>query len=167
MMRGTIVCLVLIGLGSTGCGPPPKNVPPQPVAEVDAIELYAPFPPILNWDNSPGPDGVQVIANFYRVGPTRTEAIAVSGVLEFLLFEGKVDPQDLSSAKPFHIWTYQPHELPQFLTRGSLGLWGYRMRLGWGNHIPRSERVTLTVRYTAPGRQVIYAKPITITMTEK
>jgi hypothetical protein len=162
-MNKVPVYLVLLALVAGGCAPESKG-PPAPVAVVDVVQLDASPPTALSWDESPGPDGVQVLVRMYRVSEDKTETVTVSGTLEFLLFEGIVPPDALSRAQPFHTWTYEGPELRQFVIR-NLGLWGYGLRLGWGGHVPRSDKVTLTARYTPPSGQPLYARPIIIMMT--
>ena len=168
-MRRLTICIVLAALGPAGCGEPAKPglsaEPPKPVEMVDSVQLSASPPNALNWDDSPGLDGIQVVVQFYQM--SQDLPVTVSGTLDFLLCEGMVGAADLAKAQVFHMWTYQAYDLPQYLFR-SFGLWGYSMRLGWGAHLPTTDTVTLTARYQPPGGgQPIYARPIIIMMTEK
>jgi hypothetical protein len=131
---------------------------------VDAIELSVPSTIAENWDDNPGPDGVWAMVRCYKLTP-KTTAVTVSGTLEFLLFEGRVEPADLAKTKPFRVWTYRPDELPDYLYRHLL--YGYRMQLAWVDRVPRTDVVTLTARYIPPSGEPIYALPVSITMTAK
>ena len=162
-----VAAAVMIGLA--GCKPSgqirPSSRPPEapkPVSRIDAIELTA-MPTALNFDNIPGPDGIQVRIFCYQLNtPT---AVLVSGTMEVLMFEGNVPPEGLG-AKPFHIWKFTGEELSAYRQPSMVG-WGYGLQLLWGTHMPTAPMVTVAARYTPPGGQPIYALPVSIAVAAK
>lgn len=153
-------CLVAAAVVVSGC--PPPDAPPPQVVRVDQITLLA-LPTALNWDNRPGPDGVQTIIHLFQQGPR--EPVLASGTLEFLLYEGRVSREELAAAKPFHIWPFTASEIEPYLGRSKAG-WGYALRLPWGPKVPQSGSVTLAVRYTplGAGGPTLYSAPTVIAM---
>ena len=169
MTRAMAVCLLALAGAGAGCLRPKPAVtalpaPPEPVLAVDHMDLQA-SPVASNWDNRPGPDGLVVRVFFYRIDPKtgQTGTVTVSGSLQFLLYEGKVSPQEASAAQPFQVWAFLPEQLPVFLGR-SLGLWGYQMQLAWADHVPRSDSVTLVARYQPPEGPPMFSMPANIAM---
>jgi len=103
---------------------------------------------------------------FYQVTSERVRAVTVKGTLEFLLFEGRTHQEELSAAQPFITWSYPSEEMPLHLFR-TLGIWCYRMQLGWGTKVPKSSTITLVARYRPPGGEWIYSTPMLIAMEAK
>ena len=165
MRRLVRVCLAAgFGALAPGCVLPP-NVPPAPVKREDQITLLA-LPAALNWDNEPGPDGVQTIVHLFRRAPA--QPVLATGKLEFLLYEGRISQDELPHAEPFHIWPFTAADLEPYMGRSKAG-WGYALRLPWGPRAPRSGSITLVARYTPLGARepTVYSAPTIIAMKSK
>ena len=92
MTRAVIGSLILVLAAAVlgGCGSMRRGVsqtPPNPVDRVDAINLWAVPPAAINWDDMPGPDGVQVNVFLYQAD--RAEPVLIKGTLEFVMLEGR------------------------------------------------------------------------------
>jgi len=167
MKQVVVASLMLLAavVALAGCGPARKGVsptPPKPVDHADAIDLWAVPPAAINWDDIPGPDGVQV--NVFLYLADRAEPVLVKGTLEFTMYEGRRPREGLEAAPPFRTWEFTQQELATSEMRGPAG-WGYMMRLGWGKDVPRSAVVTLNVRYLPPkGPPVLSRAPIVISI---
>jgi hypothetical protein len=155
--------LVVAAAALAGCGPARRGAsptPPKPVDLVDAIDLWVVPPAAINWDDVPGPDGVQVNVFLYRAD--RAEPVLGKGAVEFIIYEGRRPRENLESAPPLKTWKFAEQELAALQMRGSAG-WGYVARLGWGRDVPQSAVVTLTARYLPPlGPPVSVRAPIVI-----
>jgi|WetSurMetagenome_2_1015567.scaffolds.fasta_scaffold16777_2 hypothetical protein len=159
-MLAAVASLAL--LVAIGCGPTRNDfVPPSPVQEVDAIELWANPPVAVDWNNVPGPDGVRVSAFLYQNRSGRVKAVLVDGTIDFLLYDGRIDDADLARAKPMQTWSFTGPDLAALEVRGPPG-WGYAVQLGWGSNVPKSSRVTLVLRYTSLDGFVAYSRPLVI-----
>ena len=158
------VCLAALGVA--GCGQimrtNPASSSPAPVADVDVVVADA-APTAAHWDNLPGADGIRVRVTLYRAD--RPQPVVGEGALDFLLFLGKTGDVDLSKAEPFQIWSYTAPELRPALVRNIVG-WGYMMSLAWGQHLPPSPTVMLLVRYRPPKGEPVYARPVTIMVSQ-
>ncbi|MBM4017164.1 MAG: hypothetical protein FJ288_02370 [Planctomycetes bacterium] len=147
---------------AAGCGGPQRSVsrmPPKPVDRVDAIDLWAVPPAAINWDDVPGPDGVQVSVYLYQA--SRAEPVLVRGNLEFTMYEGRRPREGLQAATPLRTWQYGEQELATRETRGPAG-WGYAAQLGWGRDVPPSSVITLTARYVPPVGPPVTSAPVVI-----
>jgi len=155
-------CL-LWGMG--GCGPPGGvatvgGSPPRPVGTVDVVDLRA-APVALNWDDQPGPDGLEAYVYLYqRAHPL---PVTVSGKLEFLLFEGRVTQGGVRTMKPFRVWPFAGRQLNSCLVRGVAG-WMYVVRLRWGASVPTTDMVTLAARYHPGDDEPRYSSPVPVAM---
>jgi hypothetical protein len=157
----TWCCLCAALLPAVGCQPTPATQQaPQPVARIDAIELRA-MPNALNWDEDAGPDGLRAEVFCYRVD--RPQPAPVEGMMEFLIYEGRVRRSALGSTEPFHVWRFTAAELRPCLVR-RMGLWGYVVQLGWGAHVPSASSVTLVARHVPPQGRPVHSAPISIAM---
>jgi len=159
---GLWLCAVLCA-ATAGCpGPEGKAVvssrPPRPVAVVDVIYIDA-LPVAMNWDEKPGPDGLEAQVHFYRMD--QPLPVTVSGTLELLLFEGKVSAAAAQANRPFHTWSFTTRELAGTLRKDLAG-WGYAMRLAWGSPAPAAGMVTLIGRYQASGGEWVYSSPVAV-----
>lgn len=159
--------MLLLGGALCVCGCPqgPEKVgslPPRTVAEVDSILLQA-LPAAVNWDDRPGPDGLQVRVLFFRRG--RALPVTVSGMLEFALYEGNV-ARDTPAAQPFHTWRFSDRQLTGYLTRAPAG-WGYGMPLAWGSRAPGTGTVTLVGKYISPDGRALLSAPVAIAIEPK
>ena len=135
--------------------------PPRAVDRADIVDLWAVPPAVINWDDVPGPDGVRVCVFLYR--SDRPEPVLVKGEIEFLMFDGRVPRDGLTTAKPFQVWRYAEKELAASQMRGVAG-WGYAAQLGWGRNVPKSAAITVTARYLPPTGSPLYASPFSLAM---
>ena len=163
-----VAILVLGMFVVVGCvteGAPSSGANPKPVAHVDRVDLHYKTGS-QHWDNVPGPDGLLVRVMFFQItSRSRKEvhAVTVSGEVEFVLYEGKVDESELFDKEAFYIWRFPPDSLPEHRLR-TMGLWGYGFSLAWGKRIPQSRFITLIARYTPPGGQSVYSAPVLISL---
>jgi len=159
LLLGGVLCVC-------GCRQGPQKVgavPPQAVADVDDV-LVRILPAALNWDESPGPDGLQVSVLFFRRGGALP--VTVSGTLEFLLYEGNVARRAVAVADPFYTWRFSAREMKGYLVRGTVG-WGYAMRLAWGGKAPAAGTITLVARYSPPEGRALYSAPVAVALEPK
>jgi len=154
----------LLAAALAGCAQPdPGKVtarPPRPVDRVDHIyqDLY---PAAVSLDDVPGTDGLRTIVTFYRLD--RPLPVAVTGKLEFFLFEGRVRREEVEARKPLRVWSFSRAQLARRAARLKPG-WGYAFVLSWGKDVPTSRVITLSARYTPPEGPPLYGKPISIPM---
>jgi len=135
--------------------------PPKPVAEVDAVELWAAPPAAINWDEVPGPDGVQVRLYLYRVEDP--EPVLVEGSVEFRLYAGRVRPDAAPAPEPIKVWRMTPEDLAVRRIRSLVG-WGYAARLGWGGEMPKTPAVTVQAIYHPPEGLPVASAPLSIAL---
>jgi hypothetical protein len=162
-----LACLLAV---AAGCGGTTSRTvrgvsqtPPKPVDSVDAIDLWAAPPAAINWDDQPGPDGVQVSVFLYQ--SDHAEPVLVKGTIEFLMFEGRKARESLATAKPLRMWSYGVTELATQQVRGPAG-WGYAFQLGWGKDVPQSAVITLIVRYVPAAGAATYSEPMVISVAK-
>jgi hypothetical protein len=154
--------LVIVAAVLGGCGPARRGVsqtPPNPVDRVDAINLWAVPPAAINWDDVPGPDGIQVNVFLYQAD--RAEPVLIKGTIEFVMYEGRRPRDGPETVKPLRTWQFTEQELGTHEMRGPAG-WGYAVQLGWGKDVPKSAVVTLLVRYLPPKGPPVSSEPIVI-----
>ena len=166
MRRTTIV--LLAALTAAGC-PGPERITPspsKPVISIDNVTLFVTPPAVLNWDDKPGPDGVRIAIFCFQ--KAQGISVTVSGSLEVQLYEQNGDKSmtELEKAAPFQTWSFSAQELPRFLVRADCG-WGYAIQLGWGDHVPTSDKISLRARYKSPSGEVVYSDPLTMPMSLK
>jgi hypothetical protein len=164
-MKHVVMCCLLAGAAigiAAGCGPARKGVsltPPKPVDRVDAIDLWAVPPAAINWDDVPGPDGIQVSVYLYRAD--RAEPVLIKGKIEFVMYENRRPREGLAAAKPLRTWEYTEQELATHEMRGPAG-WGYGTQLAWGKDVPTSPVITLIARYVPPLGPPLVSSPVVI-----
>lgn len=162
-MRSTLAMVILAGLlaAAAGCHNPGRvkvhNWPPRPVDNFDEIVVRLTPPAPVNWDDRPGPDGLQVQINFFQID--RPLSVTVKGSLEMSLYEGRVQAAQLASAKPIHTWPYSGVELAGFAGKSAFG-WGYAMRLAWHDRPPAGKIATLVARYRSRDGNVKASSPL-------
>ncbi len=150
-----------------GCVQENPNRPPEPVAEIDHIDLMAP-PVAMNLDSAPGLDGVVVQVFTYQLNEDPEQL--VSGTMELMLY-AHAGPADMETVRklvtepPFRKWAYKADQLPRHRFRHALGLWGYRFTLDWGENAPETKRVLVIARYESPSGKVLYSKPTHVALT--
>lgn len=151
MRPWTVVACVLAATAASGCtGAGEVRVPsrpPRPVEDVDEIIVQLTPPTAVNWDNLPGPDGLQAQIHFFRLDEDL--AVTIAGTLEMALYEGRAGPREIEREPPLHVWKYEGDGLRRRLAKTLVG-WGYGVRLGWGDRCPKSGSVTLLARYHSP-----------------
>lgn len=166
-MRSWLAILLALAAASTGCGPQGQSVsmrrPPQPVNQVDRIELFSSIAAI-NFDSEPTPDGIQVRVLLYQL--SQPHPVLVRGTLDFLLFEGKISAAEFSASRPFRRWRFDAEILPRYLARSIVG-WGYAMELRWPERAPRAGRITLVARYESPQGRIVHSDLLVVSMGGK
>ncbi|MFO8014440.1 MAG: VCBS repeat-containing protein [Phycisphaerae bacterium] len=165
-MRAAATSLVLAaGLLAAGCAGESGRrtvspTPPHPVDRADALELWASPPAAVNWDDTPGPDGVQV--RLYAFQVARPDPVMLSGTLEFRLYAGRVRGGD-PDAEPLKVWTFAGDDLAVRRFRSLVG-WGYAARLGWGGAKPKTPVVSVQAVYRPPDGPEVASAPASIAM---
>ena len=160
---GAVAALTLLA----GCQKAAAPRAPDPVGQIDHIDLFANPPVALNLDGAPGVDGAGVEVFFYQ--QQQPDAQLVTGELDILMYNhtGRTDPaaiEKMLSREPDHEWTFLPALLARQRFRHRLGLWGYRLMLQWGDDRPTGTRIVLVARYTAPGGRTLYSAPAHVTV---
>ena len=167
-----LVCLGVACLAA-GCGGPApgakelKSVsatPPRPVDVVDRVDFWAAPPAAINWDEIPGPDGVQARVFLFQMN--RADPVLVSGSLEFLMYPGRIRQGEPPPADPLKVWTFSGDQLAANRARSMVG-WGYAAQLGWGKDVPTVPIITLRARYQPLDGPVVYSAPISIPLPDK
>jgi len=172
-MRCIAALVTAAALLAAGCGRPPpgakakelrtvSHTPPRPVDRADGVHLLVAPPTALNWDDVPGPDGVQVQVFLTQAG--RSEPVLIKGTLECLLFEGRVQREQVTGARPLVTWAFPAADLVDRQVRAIAG-WGYVLQLGWGRQVPASPVVTVTARYQPPDGPLVYSAPVAIPLS--
>ncbi|HUS47810.1 MAG TPA: hypothetical protein VM098_06815 [Phycisphaerae bacterium] len=139
-----------------------KRSQPAPVAQVDKVELRMPLQPLVDLDGKPGYDGLICEVRFYRLDEGRS--VPVTGMLELLLYEGRVARVDLGRLKPFIAVTYTRRELLGMEGTDRFGLLSYRVPLAWGPKPPAGSVITLVARYIPPQGRSVYSDPTSVSM---
>jgi len=166
-----LLALAIVSVSAAGCSRAawswpwgrPAGAPPNPVDSVDHIDLWAVPPAAINWDDMPGPDGVQVSVLLYQ--EATPQPVRVKGSLEFSMWAGRLHGSDIATAQPFQTWSFDARELIALQIRGPAG-WGYGARLGWGSKRPNSQVVTVRARYVPLNGSPVSSAPILIAMPE-
>ncbi len=154
-------CLLAVGCGADGGRGTVPVTPPPPVDRVDALELWASPPAAVNWDDSPGPDGVQV--RLYLFQTVRPQPVLVNGTIEFRLYAGRVNRGGDPGAEPLKVWTFASDDLAVRRFRSLVG-WGYATRLGWGGERPEASVVSVQAIYRPPEGPAVAGAPAAIAM---
>lgn len=171
-MRRALTCLALSFALPGGCLPPEKprsetSVPPEPVDRVIHVELQLADSGVFNWDTDPEPDGLRAMVRLYQASREQgVRAVLVSGIIDFLLFEGSRPKRPADAGEPFFTWTFTPDQLPAYVAR-QYGLWCYAMQLDWDDRIPKAKQIWLVARYRTPGAAPVYSSPIERSMEPK
>jgi hypothetical protein len=164
--RQLVALLLAAGLFA-GCGDRQRVQvgarPPAPVSEADRVELWLTPGSGVNWDESPGPDGLQAQVRFYRMD--QPLSVLVDGVIEFHLFDERVSDPNMRALKPAQTWRFTQEELGECMARSIVG-WGYAMRLPWAK-LPTSRIITLAAVYTPPDGRALWSAPIHVPMGER
>lgn len=148
---------------AAGCQQPDAPVrpktPPEPVARVDQVHLWAPLQPTVKVGGGSGADAFVVEVFFEQAG--QNMPVTVSGSLDMLLFAGRVEGEGLSQAKPLQTWSFSPPQLSGMLIRGQYGMFGYRLMLPWDKP-PARPMVTLVAKYRPPQGPPVISSPISV-----
>jgi len=164
------LCAACLAAGCTGPPPGAKELksistkPPPPVDRADRVDFWAAPPAAINWDEIPGPDGVQARVFLFQL--ERPESVLVNGALEFMMYAGRVRQGDAPPTEPLKVWNFTGDDLAARRIRSMVG-WGYAAQLGWGEDVPTAPVITLQVRYQSPTGPTIYSAPISIPMPDK
>jgi hypothetical protein len=144
-----------------GCEPPGKvsRIMPPPVALVDRLGVHVERGAAINWDDEPGPDGVFVRVYCYQYHQPKT--VTINGVLEFMVFEGRLTTSTIDNAQALKVWKFTADELPACAVRSTVG-WGYAMQLGWDKDVPKTRRITLVARFISPTGAETFSVPVSI-----
>ena len=95
---------------------------------------------------------------FFRVDTS--QAISLNrGVLEFVMYEGRVPAAKIASAPPMRVWRFDAMDLRRHQGKTVIGQ-SYRFRLGFENRPPASSSVTLSARLLRPNGKPLYAMPV-------
>jgi len=156
-----VACLLAAGCGADSGRRTVPATPPPPVDRVDALELWASPPAAVNWDDSPGPDGVQV--RLYLFQAVRPEPVMVNGTIEFRLYAGRIARGGDPAAEPLKVWAFAGEDLAVRRFRSLVG-WGYAARLGWGGPKPETSVVSVQAVYRPPDGPEMASAPATIAM---
>ncbi|MHC4293981.1 MAG: hypothetical protein ACYSTL_00175 [Planctomycetota bacterium] len=163
MKERTAIGLILVLGLVAGCAQQSDRkgaYPPKSVAKVDKITIFS-MPTAINLDNVPGPDALRVRVYLFQLA--RPEPVTVKGAMEFLLYEGRVSLSDLHTQVPYHVWRLDGERMNRYLSRGMAG-WGYSMELRWAGHPPKSNVISLAVRYQPPEGESVYSIPSVISI---
>jgi len=157
-----LVALVLAGCTAGQRGPNTVGMtPPKPVAQVDAIELWASPPAAVNWDDKAGPDGVQVRVYLFQLG--QAQPVMVEGAVEFRMYAGRVPRSAIPDGEPFRTWRFAGDDLAVRRFRSMVG-WGYAARLGWSGQPPDASVVSVQAVYEPPEGTPIFSAPVAIAL---
>jgi len=165
-MKPLACSLAVAALLLAGCGPETGRLRPGPnlptaVDRIDAMELWAAPPAAVNWDDTPGPDGVQV--RLYAFQVRRAEPVLVDGTVEFRMYAGRILAGSDTRPEPFKVWRYSSDDLAVRRFRDRIG-WGYATRLGWGGPVPEAPVVTVQATYKPPDGPEVYSAPVSIAL---
>jgi len=136
---------------------------PRPAKQVDEVFVRLSPPTALNWDDRPGPDGLQARVNFFRHDDDLS--VPVDGTVEFELFEGRTSEKSVAEKQPFYTWRFENGELERHLSKTIVG-WGYEMRLPW-DRPPKVSSITLVTRHRSSEGKVRTSKPLFLALTPK
>lgn len=171
-LAGWWMVLAALGVAAAGCGQPTPRakelrsvsaVPPKPVDVADAVDFWAAPPAAINWDEVPGPDGIQARLFLFQVN--RPEPVLVTGTIEFLMYAGRAERGAVVPGEPLKTWRFTGDELVGLRVRDMVG-WGYATRLGWDGDVPKGPVVTFRVRYQPPQGPPVYSAPMSIALPE-
>lgn len=118
------------------------------------------------WDEDPYPDGVAVKLRLWRLDAPLAFALQ-QGLVEFIVYEGAIADEALSTTVPYHIWRYTARGLSKAGGKKVIIGWQYEIQLDWQDNVPRKEEITLSARVVRPGKPPLYAKPAKIRLTPK
>jgi len=154
----TALAWALAAAGAGGCGVQAARVSSTPPPPVDApTDLVVRTPPTaVNWDQRPGADGIPVLVHLFR-RPGDALPVMVRGRIRFDLYEGILQPEDLSAARPWRTWQFQGEQLRRGAVRAPEG-WGYAFRLDFSDAPPATSAVTLVTRYLSPDGRTVLAE---------
>lgn len=171
-----VVVIVSLGFFLTGCAtdgdssaadPAGPVQPFDPAAvpalspRVDSMELDT-FPVAVNLDDKPGADGISVKMRLYSLDQPLAFAMQ-KGVVEFVMYEGRVRDNMLADAQPHHIWRFSASQIAGSGRKVLVG-WQYDLTLNWLDKAPKTDAFTLTARLLRPGGQPLYARPVFLTI---
>ena len=163
MASGIPLLLLLAGLAgcASGTSRPAGSGASRAVERLDLLLTAV----AVDLDGKPGPDGFG--ARVYASNRRSSLGTAVTaGRLEILMFDGVVRAEDLATAKPLRVWTYDADALRPIAQRTSIGT-GYQFGLAWGDRQPTHERITIVARYVASDAFTVLSAPGSIPLTNR
>jgi len=83
--------------------------------------------------------------------------------LELLAFEGLLT-RTTNVPQPFKTWSYTAPELRRWQFKASIGI-GYEIAASFVGLKPKSDKLTIIVRYRPNDTHAIYSSPSTISLT--
>jgi hypothetical protein len=145
-----------------GCSSPSKPSTVTPVsASIEKLNLLA-APVALNLDGLPG--GETIAVKIYATNSRAAKPVAMTtGTLELLAFEGLLT-RTTNVPQPFKTWTYTASELRRLQFKASIGI-GYEIAASFAGLKPKSDKLTVIVRYRPDDTHAIYSSPSTISLT--
>ena len=152
---------------SAGCRSGPATItaePPRPVQRIDVLSLEISPPTPINWDNIPGPDGIQVKLTCWRTDTPLP--VTIDGNVEFLLFQGVVTSAGVASSTPMQVWMFTGKQLNARLIRTMFG-WSYLVPLEWGRQAPGAGTITLAARYSSPDGKIVSSASVSVPMPQQ
>lgn len=156
-MKHLCTCSILLAL-LAGCGV--LSGGPDPVAQVDQVNLMVPVQAAVSLSGQGGPDGLLAAVLFTR--DDHPKPLAVSGTLTLMMFDGRVNVEQITSSKPAHQWSFTASELSRMLGTNEYGMYTYRLVLPWGPTPPRNTIITLVAKYIPPQGPPVYSAPINV-----
>jgi len=156
-----VACFLGAGCGGGSGRGAVSLTPPRPVDQVDALELWATPPAAINWDEVPGPDGVQVRLYLYQLG--QPQPVMVDGDVEFQMYAGRLKQDSRPDTEPFKVWRLSSDDLAVRRVRSMVG-WGYVTRLGWGGQAPDATLVTVRAAYRPREGRPVFSAPVSIAL---
>lgn len=149
------VAVLLLAAQLVGCAPGGASG----AGSVIAVDLQA-LPAAVNFDARPGPDGLEVMVYLYE--QQRPQPAEANGIIEFLMYDGKIPQDKLMTAGPMQAWSFGPAQLVGARSKGLAGT-GYAFQLSW-KQVPAGNRVTVLARYTPIAGEPIYSAPVAISV---
>ena len=120
---------------------------------VDSIRLFT-SPTVLNFDNTPGPDGFS--AKIYAIERGSAKPVKISsGSIEFALFE------TVAEGEPLQTWKYDSAVLNRHMSETRIGV-AYNFQMRWTPDEAPKKKAAIVALYRAPDGRVVRAVPVVL-----
>lgn len=120
---------------------------------VDSIRLFT-SPTVLNFDNTPGPDGFS--AKIYAIERGSAKPVKISsGSIEFALFE------TVAEGEPLQTWKYDSAVLNRHMSETRIGV-AYNFQMRWTPDKAPKKKAAIVALYRAPDGRVVRAVPVVL-----